>query len=128
MNPKTIVKLTNIIGSISILVLLYWIFIFITIEVFEFKIFRENLSETFYLSIIGILSLMFGSLIINVMLNLTRIAEKHNNDAINQSKSNWKNWLFLLSFPIVLGLLWGGRLFDKTRQKRATIRDCSVYY
>ena len=87
MNNKTIVRLSNIIGITSIILLVYWVFIFISITVFGLKFFRENLTETFYLSVVGILALMLGALIINVMFNLTRIAEKHNLDDINKTNT-----------------------------------------
>ena len=86
MNYKTLVKLSNIIGIISIILLVYWVFVFISITVFGLKIFRENITETFYLSVLGVLALMLGSLIINVMFNLTRIAEKHNQDELSVPK------------------------------------------
>ena len=78
MNLKTLVKLSNIIGTISIILLIYWVFTFVSIQVFGLRVFRENMTETFYMSVLGILALMSGALIINVMFNLTRIAEKHN--------------------------------------------------
>lgn len=80
MTSKKIVKLSNILCIISVIALCYWVFMFIVMNVFGLKVFRENLTETFYLSILGILALMFGALITNIMFNLTRIAEKHNSD------------------------------------------------
>jgi len=109
MNNKSLVKLSNIIGVISIILLVYWVFIFISITVFGLKVFRENITETFYFSVLGILALMFGSLIINVMFNLTRIAEKHNQDNIYSTQTARKLWLiFGFSFPLIFGLLFGG--------------------
>jgi hypothetical protein len=86
MNNKTLVRLSNIIGIVSIILLVYWVFVFVSIEVFGLKVFRENMTETFYLSVVGILALMLGALIINVMFNLTRIAEKHYQDFKNDFK------------------------------------------
>jgi len=80
MNLKTLVKLSNVVAAISIVLLIYWVFVFISVEVFGLKIFRENISQTFGMSVLGILALMGGSLMINVMFNLTRIAQKHNQD------------------------------------------------
>jgi len=110
MNYKTLVKLSNIIGIISIILLVYWVFVFISITVFGLKIFRENITETFYLSVVGILALMLGSLFINVMFNLTRIAEKHNQDELSVPKQVNKKigLLFGLSFPLIFGLLFAG--------------------
>ena len=61
MNNKTLVKLSNIVGLISIILLIYWVFIFISITVLGLKVFKENLTETFYFSVLGILALMFAA-------------------------------------------------------------------
>ena len=119
MDKKKLVKLSNLIGIISIILLIYWTFIFISITVFGLRIFRENLTETFYLSVFGILALMAGALIINIMLNLTRIAEKHNQDGVEIKKSSKQaGFIFLLSFPLIFGLMFGGDyLTSKKKQK-----------
>jgi hypothetical protein len=122
MNLKTLVKLSNIVASIAIILLIYWVFIFISVQVFGFKIFREKLSETFALSIFGLLALMGGSLIINVMFNLTRIAERHNKDEIFETKTVFSKrlgWGFLLTFPVIFGLLFAGNYL--TVKKKETV-------
>jgi hypothetical protein len=123
MNNKSLVRLSNIIGITSILLLVYWVFVFISITVFGLKVFREDITETFYLSIVGILALMFGSLIINVMFNLTRIAERHNLDDLNGSKQANKKLglLFILSFPLVFGLLFGGDYLTSKKKEKMLI-------
>lgn len=123
MNNKALVKLSNIIGIIAITLLVYWVFVFISITVFGFKVFRENITETFYLSVVGILALMFGSLIINVMFNLTRIAEKHNHDDIYPAKQTSKNigLIFGLSFPLIFGLLYGGDYLTSKKKEKMLI-------
>jgi len=122
MNNKLLVKLSNIIGIVSIILLVYWVFIFVSITVFGLKVFRENMTETFYLSVIGILALMFGSLMINIMFNLTRIAEKHNQDNVNSSKILKEIWLiFGLSFPIIFGLLFGGDYLTSKKKEQMLI-------
>lgn len=123
MNNKSLVRLSNIIGIISIILLVYWVFVFISITVFGLKVFRENITETFYLSVVGILALMFGSLIINIMFNLTRIAEKHNQDDLNVSKPTSKKFglLFALSFPLVIGLLFGGDYLTSKKKEKMLI-------
>lgn len=123
MNNKSIVRLSNIIGITSIILLVYWVFVFISITVFGLKVFRENITETFYLSVVGILALMFGSLIINIMFNLTRIAEKHNQDDLNVSKRSSKRLglLFGLSFPLVFGLLFGGDYLTSKKKEKMLI-------
>ncbi|WP_029410187.1 hypothetical protein [Treponema pedis] len=103
MTAKRIVKLSNVLCIISVIALCYWVFTFIVMNVFGLKVFRENLTETFYLSILGILALMFGALITNVMFNLTRIAEKHNNDTADSKQTGNKISLICLIslFPII---------------------------
>ena len=122
MNSKLLVKISNTIGIISIILLIYWVFIFISIQVFGLKVFRENLTETFYFSILGILALMIGALIINIMFNLTRIAQKHNNDILNEKKSSKKIvWSFILSFPLIFGLLFGGDYLTSVKKEKLLI-------
>lgn len=124
MNLKTLVKLSNIAALVSILLLIYWVFVFISVEIFGFKIFRENISETFAMSILGIFALMAGSLMINVMFNLTRVAEKHNKDEIVEATAVSKKlgWAFLLSFPLIFGLLFGGDYLT-SKKKEAMLID-----
>ena len=110
MTAKKIVKLSNILCIISVIALCYWVFMFIVMNVFGLKVFRKNLTETFYLSILGILALMFGALITNIMFNLTRIAEKHNSDTTDLKQTNNKIILicFIALFPIITILLFAG--------------------
>lgn len=124
MNLKTLVKLSNIVALVAILLLIYWVFVFISVEVFGLKIFRENISQTFAMSVLGIIALMAGSLMINVMFNLTRIAEKHNRDETAELKGVTKKlgWVFLLSFPLVFGLLFGGDYLT-SKKKEAVLID-----
>ena len=124
MNLKTLVKLSNIVALIAITLLIYWVFVFISVQVFGLKIFRENISETFGMSVLGIFALMAGSLMINVMFNLTRIAEKHNKDEILETKavSRKLGWVVLLSFPLIFGLLFGGDYLT-SKKKEAMLID-----
>ena len=124
MNLKTLVKLSNIVALVAILLLIYWVFVFISVEVFGLKIFRENISQTFAMSVLGIIALMAGSLMINVMFNLTRIAERHNRDETAELKGVTKKlgWVFLLSFPLVFGLLFGGDYLT-SKKKEAMLID-----
>lgn len=127
MNTKTLVRLSNTIGIIAIILLVYWVFVFISVTVFGLKVFKGNLSESFYWSIIGILALMFGSLILNVMLNLTRIAEKHNLDKIEKSSSRRFGWVIALSFPVLLAFLFfGDYLSAKKKEDRLIASAKSV--
>jgi len=124
MNPKSLVKLSNIVGTISIILLIYWVFTFVSIQVFGLRVFRANMTETFYMSVLGILALMSGALIINVMFNLTRIAQKHNQDENNISTTSKKlSWIFALSFPILIALLFGGDYLTSKKKERLLIQS-----
>lgn len=123
MNPKQLVRLSNIIGIITIVLLIYWVFTFITIEVFGLKVFRENLTETFYMSVLGILALMAGALIINIMFNLTRIAEKHNQDDLTSKPSKKIGWLLVASFPILLLILFGGDYLTSKKKEKLLVKS-----
>lgn len=125
MNAKQIVKLSNIIGITSILLLAYWVFTFILIQVFGLKVFRENMTETFYLSVLGILALMSGSLIINLMFNLTRIAEKHNLDEINKNSSRSSFITLLLIFPLITLILFGGDYLTSSKKEKMLIESAN---
>lgn len=121
MNSKQIVKLSNIIGISSIILLVYWVFTFIMIEVFGLKVFRENMTESFYLSVLGILALMLGSLIVNLMFNLSRIAEKHNQDVVGET-SNKKMFLLLFAiFPLIAVILFGGDYLTSSKKEKLLI-------
>ncbi|MAC96628.1 MAG: peptidase [Flavobacteriales bacterium] len=123
MNPKQLVRLSNIIGIIAIVLLIYWVFTFITIEVFGLKVFRENLTETFYMSVLGILALMAGALIINIMFNLTRIAQKHNQDDLTTKTGKKVGWILLASFPILLIILFGGDYLTSKKKERLLVES-----
>jgi len=124
MKPKLIVKLSNIIGIVSIILLIYWVFIFIVTQVFGFKVFRENMTETFYLSILGILALMAGASMINIMFNLTRIADKQNNDGTyNIKRARKTGIIFLISFPLIFVLLAGGDYLTGRKKEKMLINS-----
>lgn len=115
MNRDKIIALTNKLSFFLIVLLLYWVFIFTIITVFDFKVFRENLTQTFFASIFGIISLLSGVVILNVMLNLTKIADALSEKekevvAPQRGKFSLRLALFILSFPIIFGLFYLGDL------------------
>ncbi|TLX72591.1 hypothetical protein E9993_17290 [Labilibacter sediminis] len=128
MNKDRIIKVSNAVGMVSITLLIYWVFIFISITVFELKVFKENITESFYLSIIGILSLMFGALMINIMLNLTKIS-----DYVDKKKYTFKvksnklsTILFISSFPLIFALLYTGDKLTSNKKEKYLI-DSAAY-
>ncbi|MCC5945493.1 MAG: hypothetical protein JJT94_11205 [Bernardetiaceae bacterium] len=121
MNPKQLVKISNIIGIIAIVLLIYWTFSFILIEVFGLKVFRQNMTESFYFSVFGILALMAGALMINIMFNLTRIAEKHNADLNATAKSKKIIYSLIFLFPLIAIVLFGGDYLTSKKKENMLI-------
>ena len=117
---RKLVKVSNIIGIISIVLLVYWVFAFMLIEVFGLKVFCENISQTFAMSILGIVALLAGALMLNIMLNLTRIAERGHDTVV---KSGRKTIVLLLAlFPLLAVLLFGDDWLS-TRKKQQMLEQ-----
>ncbi len=134
MYNKKIITLTNRVALMSILVLIYWVFMFTCITVFGFKVFRENITEAFYLSVLAILALLGGAIIVNVMLNLTTISETLHaaspasltRPSPKTQQGKWGILIFVLSFPIIFGLLYAGDL-RTTRIRERLLVDAARY-
>jgi hypothetical protein len=128
MNLKFLVKLTNVVALISILLLIYWVFIFVSSEVFGFRIFRENITQIFAMSVLGILALMFGSLMINIMFNLTRIAQKHNVDVTSESNPASRKWalVFAATFPLLFGGLFLGDYVTSLKKETMLVQSAKA--
>ena len=116
------VKATNIVGMVAVVLLVYWVFVLILSNVFGLKVFREYITEIFLMSILGIFAVMAGALILNIMLNLTRIAERGQEE---ESKGGRKTlYLLLAVFPVLAALLFGGNYL--TVQKKRQILTQSL--
>jgi len=124
MNTDAIIKWTNRIAMFAITLLIYWVFIFISITVFDFKIFRENITQTFEASIFGIIALLSGAIIVNVMFNLTKISESvgQTSSSAPQKKFGKIFIVFFISFPVIFGLLYSGDM-RTTIKKESIIRQ-----
>ena len=122
MNAKKLVKATNIIGMVAVTLLVYWVFALILIQVFGLKVFREHITEIFLMSILGILAVMGGTLMLNIMLNLTRIAERGQEEEVRGGRKTL--YLLLAVFPLLAALLFGGNYLT-IRQKRDILTQSS---
>ena len=121
MDNRKLVKLTNVIGIVSVLLLVYWVFTFILAQVFGLKVFREHITEMFAMSVLGIIALMAGALMLNIMLNLTRIAER---DQQTQGGGGRKTvWLLLAVFPLLAALLFGGDYLSVRRKQQILLQS-----
>lgn len=127
MNKDRIIKISNAVGIVSIILLIYWVFIFISITVFGLKVFKENITDSFYFSIIGILSLMFGALMINMMLNLTKISDyvDRKEPLTNLKKSKLSTILLLASFPVIFASLYAGDKLTSNKKENYLIESAT---
>ena len=115
MNAKKLVKATNIVGMVAVVLLVYWVFALILIQVFGLKVFREHITEISLMSILGIFTVMGGTLMLNIMLNLTRIAERGQEEEVRGGRKTL--YLLLAVFPLLAALLFGGNYLT-IQQKR----------
>ncbi len=126
MNAKTYVKISNVIGLVSIILLVLWVFSFILIEVFDLLIFKKNMTETFMMSILALIAVLAGSLFVNVMFNLTRIADKHNAD--ETKKISTKAVVAVITvFPLVAAILFTGNYFTEQKKERFMLESTKNY-
>lgn len=123
MDTMKIIRITNKVALYSVGLLAYWVFIFVCITIFDFKIFRENITQAFYLSIIGVFAILGGAIVLNIMLNLTKIANHVNGQDDNLSTKNIgrKKWIALASFPIIFALLFLGDYSSSLKKKNVLI-------
>ncbi len=130
MESKKVVNFTNRVAYFSVALLAYWVFIFVVITVFDLKVFRENITQAFYLSILGIFALLSGAIILNIMLNMTRISEcmEANGNIISPQKDKKKRSVFLAIglFPLIVVFLFLGD-YASSIKKKGLLVDAAKY-
>ena len=103
-----IAKITNRTALVTVTLLVYWVFIFISCTVFDFTIFKEGLTTAFGMSVLGIFAVLTGAIVLNIMYNLTALAEARQPlAATTTSRRPWGK-LFCGSLLLILALLWAG--------------------
>ena len=113
-----IVKITNKIAIITVVLLMCWVFIFVSSMVFGFKVFQENMTEIFLLSILGIFAILSGAIILNIMFNLTVIAESHEKESQEpKGISKIAITTFVASLAIIFILLYIGDLLTSKQKE-----------
>ena len=130
MNKTKIVNWSNAVGLIAAVCLVYWVFIFLVNSVFGLKIFKEHLTEAFLMSVLGLLALMAGTLMISLMLNITRIAtslekltSSLTNTALANSLMSLKQKMMVLgviaaSFVLIAAAMFAGDAYTRYEKKR----------
>lgn len=121
-----VVKITNKIALTTVILLMYWVFIFICSAVFGFKVFRENMTEMFLLSILGIFSILSGAIILNIMFNLTAIAEGREKENEKAAKGHKLPTIaFLGSLLVIFILLYAGDLATSKKKEEYLVSSAS---
>jgi hypothetical protein len=125
MNHASIIKITNRVALYATIALFYWVVTFLTITIFDLKIFRGHMTETFYLSILGIFAILGGSIVLNLMSNLSKISESITvNDASTVSthrSSRVKFYTAVASVPVIVGLLFAGNALSAQKKKELLV-------
>ncbi len=121
MNHDFLIKNTNRVAVLTTIALWYWVLIFVTITVFDLKVFRAYITQTFYFSLLGIFAILAGALVLNIMSNLSKIsaalASRSGTEAIPVKSNKWRFYLMLASLPLVVALLFAGNQLTEQRKK-----------
>lgn len=125
MNHDQLIKGTNKVALYSTFALFYWVFTFLIITAFDLKIFREHMTEIFYLSLLGIFAILGGAVVLNVMSNLSKISTVMSEErkySISSSKLSKPMVISIaLSFPIICALLFAGNYLSAEKKKSMLI-------
>ncbi len=125
MNYDRLIKFTNKVAIFATIALFYWVFIFLIITTFDLKIFREHITEIFYLSILAIFAILSGAIVLNVMSNLSKISSaisegRGSNTPIK--KLSRKTMIAIgVSFLLVCGILFAGNWLSAEKKKNMLI-------
>ena len=75
MNATWIVRLTNRIALFFVALLIFWVMIYMVNSIFDLKIFQQHIADAFVMSILAIFAILGSILMLNIMFNLSRIAD-----------------------------------------------------
>ena len=125
MNHDFLIKTTNRIAVYATLALLYWVFTFLIITVFDLKIFRERMTEMFFLSLLGIFAVLGGAIVLNVMSNLSKISaavsDKHGSTMEATKLTRSRLVVFAFLFPLIAAGLFAGNMLSDQRKQNLLI-------
>ena len=125
MNHDFLIRSTNRIALYATTALVYWVFIFLMITVFDLKIFREHMTELFYLSLLGIFAILGGSLVLNVMSNLSKISQavslRHPVPEEKERPGRLRRSAAVLSLIVIVAVLFGGNELSAQRKKELLV-------
>ena len=130
MDHDQLIKGTNKVALYATIALFYWVFIFLVITAFDLRIFRERMTEIFYLSILGIFAILGGAIVLNVMSNLSKIstvlAQERGNPAPESGPSRLMIAAVALSFPLICAVLFTGNYLSAAKKKTMLISSAQA--
>lgn len=129
MNHAVMVKWLNRLVVLVLVLLSYVFFIFVFSDIFNLKVFTRTGNNLFGYGVSGLFAVMGAALILNIMLNLSRIADGveqtvyHRNAEQHVATSQHKRWWlwlagFLLSLVLIGGALLSGDRYTRMIKKR----------
>jgi hypothetical protein len=125
MNHDQLIKGTNKVALYATIALFYWVFTFLVITAFDLKVFREHMTDIFYLSILGIFAILGGAIVLNVMSNLSKIStvlSQERGYPISSTKpSKLLITAIVLSFPLICAVLFAGNHLSAEKKKNMLI-------
>jgi|GEM_PF-1686762 len=117
MGGKQIVRLTETIRFVSILLLVYWIY--------DYKINHGlGIAVTFYHVILGVLILMSGILVHLIIKNQTSMFESHNK---NVNRERVRYLTKILIFPLLAVILYGTNYYTKFQPELSDSSEMPLY-
>ncbi|MBF4507342.1 DUF1963 domain-containing protein [Flavobacterium sp. JLP] len=117
MNGKQIVRLTETIRFVSILLLVYWIY--------DYKMNHGlGIAATFYHVILGVLILMNGILVHLIIKNQTSMFESHNK---NVNRERVRYLTKILIFPLLAVILYGTNYYTKFQLELSDSSELPLY-
>ncbi len=117
MEGKQIVRLTETIRFVSILLLVYWIY--------DYKMNHGlGIAVTFYHVILGVLILMSGILVHLIIKNQTSMFESHNK---NVNRERVRYLTKILIFPLLAVILYGTNYYTKFQPELSDSSEMPLY-
>ncbi len=131
MNHDFLIKTTNKVALYATLALFFWVFIFLTVTIFDLKIFRQYITDTFFLSVLGIFAILGGALILNVMSNLSNISsairDQRSIAAPTAKPINKKIVIALgLALPLIVAALFIGNSMSANKKKTLLVESAQT--
>jgi hypothetical protein len=118
MNPRKLIKISNMVALAAVVALIFWIILDITVQVFKISVFGL-LIVTNIVNLWVILSLLAGAFMLSVMFNLSIIAAGGKTEETSEKKDKLLKYIFLGALPAIVCLaLLGNFISEKSIENK----------